>query len=92
MLQTNTHLVPKESIQNAVFVTCPHISQVERSKLNNCWALEYIHLLLLELQILNNRLRLMVLIYLQWKNLGNHFALERFAKVLSGLILTVEIY
>ena len=48
--------------------------------------------LLLELQILNNRLRLMVLIYLQWKNLGNHFALERFAKVLSGLILTVKIY
>ena len=61
------------------------------SKLNNCWALEYIHLLLLELQILNNRLRLMVLIYLQWKILGNHFALERFANVLSGLILPVEI-
>jgi len=66
------------------------------SKLNNCWALEYIsmlyiHLLLLELQILNNRLRLMVLIYLQWKNLGNHFALERFAKVLSGLMYILEI-
>ena len=33
----------------------------------------------------------MGLIYLQWKNLGNHFALERFANVLSGLILPVEI-